>query len=161
MGGEAVVNVGPVQSVAEYQNVWMGQTGATDLSFGGGYMYVSYFLTGEHMVWVRKTGTIGRVEPFEDFFLVNCCRRGVGHGWGAWQVAVRGSYIDLNDDDIFGGYGRSITFGLNWYWNPYARMQFNYIYGDLSDRDANNDPAEPLFVDGHYSIIGTRFMIDF
>ncbi|MFV2069076.1 MAG: OprO/OprP family phosphate-selective porin, partial [Pirellulales bacterium] len=143
LGGEAVVNVGPVQWVAEYQNVWMGRDGGSDLSFGGGYTYVSYFLTGEHMVWNRKTGTLGRLVPFENFFLVNRGRDGVdgvGRGWGAWQVAVRGSYLDLNDEDILGGYGKSVTFGLNWYWNAYARMQLNYIYGNLSDRDASNDP---------------------
>ena len=162
LGLESVVNLGPVQWVAEYQNVWMGRSGhASDLFFSGGYTYLSYFLTGEHMVWEREKGTIGRTTPFENFFLVNGSQGGVSHGWGAWQVAVRGSYLDLNDDDILGGYGKNITFGLNWYWNAYARMQFNYIYGDLSHRDANNDPLDRNIVNGHYSIIGTRFMIDF
>ena len=44
------------------------------------------------------------------------------------------------------------TFGLNWYWNAYARMQFNYINGRI-DR-------EPLGV-GDYEIFGVRMMVDF
>lgn len=44
-----------------------------DLSFGGVYCYASYFLTGESMTWDRKSGQLGRVTPFENFFLVRTC----------------------------------------------------------------------------------------
>ena len=36
-----------------------------------------------------------------------------------------------------GGVGESITFGLNWYWNSNARMQFNYIYGNIYNNELN------------------------
>ena len=91
---------------------------------------------------------------FENFFLVDRCSGGHGHGWGAWQVAARYSYADFNDDNIFGGIGKSFTFGLNWHWTPYSRMQFNYIIGDIEDQGTN-------LVDANYNIIGSRFMVDF
>ncbi len=159
---EAAFNVGPFQFVGEHMNVFLQRdTGAgPDLYFHGGYAYISYFLTGEHIPWERKSGTLGRVKPFENFFLVNRCCGDTGGGWGAWQVAVRWSYGDLSDNDILGGVGESLTFGLNWHWNDNARMQFNYIYGDVSERSLT-DVNGLTFTGGDYHIIGSRFMIDF
>jgi phosphate-selective porin OprO/OprP len=156
LGLEGVVNVGPCQVVGEYQNLWLQRNGGRDLHFHGGYAYVSYFLTGEHIPWDRESGTLGRVEPFENFFLVNRCGGGTGSGCGAWQVAVRWSYADFSDEDILGGIGDSITGGLNWHWNAYARMQFNYIYGNIHSHEP---VAGQTF--GDYHILGTRFMVDF
>lgn len=159
LGLEAVVNVGAVQFVSEYQNIWLDRTGGSDLNFHGAYAYVSYFLTGEHIPWDRESGTLGRVKPFENFFLVDTCRDGVQGGLGAWQIAARYSYADFADDDILGGEAESFTAGLNWHWTPYSRMQFNYIYGEI-ENNADNAPAgAPDF--GDYHIIGTRFMVDF
>ena len=149
---ETVFNYGPFQAVAEYQESNVDRTGAEDLNFHGGYFYVSYFLTGEHIPWERKSGTLGRMKPFENFFRVRDCDCNTHTGWGAWQVAMRYSYADFNDLDIVGGDGEAFTLGLNWHWNPYARWQFNYIIGDVK--------REPLG-SGDYEIFGLRFMVDF
>ena len=113
------------------------------------------------MPWSRKSGTLGRIYPHEAFFLVKRCCGGCGHGMGAWQVAARYSYADFNDSDILGGVGEAFTLGLNWYWTPYARLQFNYINGEIRNRDINNDPADRNIVSGRYGIIGARAMVDF
>lgn len=159
LGLEGVINVGALQIVGEYQNVWMNRVAGNDLNFNGAYAYVSYFLTGEHIPWDRKSGTLGRVIPFENFFLVDRCCGGTGGGMGAWQVALRWSYADFSDDDIQGGVGESLTAGLNWHWTPYSRMQFNYIYGDIEQNDLNAAAGAPNF--GTYHILGTRIMVDF
>ena len=86
---EGVLNVGPVQFVSGFEHVWLQRQGGSDLSFHGAYAYVSYFLTGEHMPWNRRTGALGRIKPFENFFLVERCCGGSGGGWGAWQIAAR------------------------------------------------------------------------
>ncbi|MDG2015356.1 MAG: porin, partial [Pirellulaceae bacterium] len=135
------------------------RTGNDSVTFHGGYAQAAYFLTGEHMPWDRKTGTLGRIKPFENFFSVCDCDGFLQRGLGAWQVAARCSYADFSDQDINGGVGRSLTLGLNWYWNPYARMQFNYIFGNISDRGV--PPTAAPTVDGDYQIAGLRFMIDF
>ena len=158
LGLESVVNVGAAQWVGEYQFVSLNRSGANDLNLHGGYFYLSYFLTGEHIPWNRKTGCLGRVKPFENFFLVDTCCDGVRGGWGAWQLAARYSYLDLTDDDIQGGIGESVTAGVNWHWNPWARMQFNYIYGNIWD-NAGNAAGGVDF--GDYHILGARFMVDF
>lgn len=172
IGVEKVVNIGPVQIVGEYQNLFLQRDpGFRDLHLHGGYVYASCFLTGEHMPWNRKTGTLDRVKPHENFFLLDrCCgdtnRRGSGTGWGAWQAALRYSYADLNDSDgvagitnqdVFGGIGEAVSLGVNWLWNPYTRLQFNYITGTIRNR--NTIPGG--LVGGNYEILGARFMIDF
>ncbi|MCA9083274.1 MAG: hypothetical protein KDA81_04420, partial [Planctomycetaceae bacterium] len=127
-----------------------------DLQFRGGYVYVSYMLTGEHIPYERDSSTLGRLKPFENFFLVDHCSGGAASGMGAWGVAVRYSYLDLTDDNRLGGTGESVTGALNWYWTPYSKLQFNLIYGDIANRNINNDAFG-----GSYLIAGTRFAIEF
>jgi len=166
LGLENVWNFGSLQLVGEYQNIWLQRDAGfgRDLNLHGGYVYASYFLTGEHMPWKRSMGILGRIKPLENFFLVDTCNDGVQGGWGAWQIAYRWSYADFNDDNIQGGRGMSHTLGFNWYWNAYARMQFNAIYGEIDDAaisGGNNtgNPADAL--SGNYTILGARFMVDF
>lgn len=160
LGGlEYVLNVGPTQFVAEYQMVDVGRdAGFSDSYFHGGYFYVSYFLTGEHMPWNRQRGVLGRPRPFENFFMVCDCDGYRQRGLGAWQIAGRYSHADYNSGGVNGGRGNSFTFALNWYWNPYARMQFNYLVGAIDNRFV---VGEPGLYSGDYQIIGMRFMIDF
>lgn len=159
LGVEGVVNVGPVQVVGEHLETWVDRTGGPETRLHGSYAYVSYFLTGEHMPWERESGQLGRIKPFENFFLVDTCRGGCGHGLGAWQVAARWSYADFVDNDILGGIGESVTLGINWYWTPYARWQLNYIYGEIEQNDRNAAAGAPNF--GNYQVLGTRFCVDF
>ena len=169
LGLENVWNFGPLQLVGEYQNVWLERDAGfgPDLRFDGAYFYAAYFLTGEHMPWKRSAGVLDRIKPFENFFLVDTCSDGVKAGWGAWQLAYRISYADFNDDNIFGGRGLSHTLGLNWYWNAYARLQFNAIYGEIDDAaisDGDNDNDVPAAIpprSGNYTILGMRAMVDF
>jgi len=166
IGVEKVVNFGPLQIVGEYQNLFMQRDpGFRDLHIHGGYVYASYFLTGEYMPWNRKSGTLDRVKPHKNFFMVDRHCSGTDTGWGAWQIAVRYSYADFNDQDgvagitnqdVYGGLGESVTLGLNWLWNPNTRLQLNYIAGNIRDRDIDG-----ALVGGNYDIFGARFMIDF
>ena len=156
LGVENVWNFGPLQIAAEYQHLWVQRRENTQIYLHGGYLYFAYFLTGEHMPWDRESGTLERIRPFENFFLVNTCCDGVQSGWGAWQVAYRWSYADFTDQDILGGIGQSHTLGLNWYWTPYSRMKFNVGYGSIDD----HAPVAG-FTGGNYTFLGIRYMVDF
>ncbi len=156
LGVENVWNFGPLQIVAEYQNLWVQRRADSQVHLHGGYVYVAYFLTGEHMPWDRESGTLERIHPFENFFLVDTCCDGVQGGLGAWQLAYRWSYADFSDQDILGGVGNSHTLGLNWYWTPYSRMQFNVGYGTIDE----HAPVAGQTA-GDYTFIGARFMVDF
>lgn len=119
----------------------------------GYYFQGLYFLTGEHRAYNRKAGVFDRVKPYENFFLVDTCDGGIGHGWGAWQVGLRYSWLDLRDSGIDGGVVQDVTLGLNWFLNPNAKIQFNGLW---CDRDAPNAGA-----DGQFIGFGTRLAFDF
>jgi len=128
------------------------RTGAgASLFFPGAYSQVGYFLTGEHRPYDRTIGAIDRVKPFEDFFRVRT-NRGICTGIGAWEVAARWSWIDLNDADVQGGRLTDLTAGVNWYMNAYAKLQFNYIHAFLDN---------PTFGDSDTGIYAARVQMDF
>jgi phosphate-selective porin OprO/OprP len=96
----------------------------------GAYVEALYFLTGEHLQYDRQGGTFGRVgvAPYENAFAVSnpggCNHRGSG----AWQVGLRYNALDLNDPGLNGGIVQDFTAGLNWFWNPRSKVQWNYVY---------------------------------
>jgi len=101
----------------------------------------SYWLTGENRTY--SMGTFGRVKPKKNF--------GDGDGMGAWQVAARVSYIDLDDSGVEAGRMIDITLGTNWHLNPNARIMLNYVMAMPEVGDG----------DGAFNIFQTRFQIDF
>ncbi|WP_164102907.1 OprO/OprP family phosphate-selective porin [Candidatus Laterigemmans baculatus] len=165
VGFESITNIGSLQVTGEYLATFLQRDPvagpADDLAFHGGYIYASYFLTGEFIPYDRQSGTIERVVPHENFFLVDRCRGGTGKGWGAWQVAARYSYLDLTDSNIEGGIGHNVTFGLNWHWTPYSKVQTNLVLGTIDSREPVFDPVlGETFSGGDYAIFGSRFMLD-
>ena len=105
-----------------------------DPTFWGGYVQASYFLTGEHRGYDRRFGTFDRPVVKNRFNPKDCgggwdCAdrpSGAGARWGAWEVAYRYSYLDLNDNQIAGGQLGQHTWGLNWYFNDNFKVQFQY-----------------------------------
>jgi len=167
-GVEGVLNVNQLSVVGEYMGVTMQRTGASSLNFHGGYVYVAYWLTNDYSPWNRQRGVLGRTKPNENFFIVRT-DQGRERGWGAWQIAGRFSRGDFSDQGIQGGVGQSFGLALNWWWNPYARMQFNYINGSITDRNTNTSRGGPSggnqiatigTTSGSYNCFGTQFMID-
>lgn len=156
-GLEAAGNFGSLLVVSELMGTPVDRTGGPDLFFWGGYIYAAYFLTGEFQPYDRKAGVFDRPHPLENFFLVDrFTGGGTGSGWGAWEVAARYSYVDLTDRDIRGGRGSDVTLGLNWWFNPYAKVQFNYIFGDIS----GHAPVGG-YTGGQFTNFGTRMAMDF
>ena len=86
---------------------------------------------------------LGRVIPENPF--------GAG-GTGAWEIAARWSWLDLNDADVAGGALVTTTVGLNWYLNQYAKFQLNYIQAMLDSPTAGDSDA---------SIVAARAQVDF
>lgn len=143
VGAEFGAAVGSLTFQAEWLGAVLDQRGGSTLQFSGGYAKMAYVLTGEHHPYNRKNGVFTRVVPDAPF--------GKG-GCGAWEVAARWSYIDLNDDNIAGGKMNDLTFGLNWYLNKLTKMQFNYIHAFLDS---------PLASDADTDVYALRAQIDF
>lgn len=123
---------GPLSIQAEWHNARVSlreeeefpHDGSASLS--GFYVYVSYFLTGEHRAYNPATGVLGRVRPHANI-------GAEGRGLGAWELAARYSELDLNDGPVEGGHLRNATVGLNWYLNPNMKVMGSYIRADLKD----------------------------
>lgn len=125
------------------------------VQYHGGYMQLMYFLTGEHDNYDRKNGAFGRVKPRNNFFTPSKCHG--CRGSGAWQIGFRYNYLDLNDKGLNGGILNSYVLGLNWFWNPNMKWQFNY---SATDRDSSAVPGRELG-SGTIHGFGTRIALDF
>jgi len=119
---------------------------AGDPDFWGYYAFLSYFITGEHRNYNRSIGVFTGVEPQPVFHPTK-------GEWGAWELALRHSYVDLNDGDIKGGKESNFTTGLNWHHNRNVRVMFNYIHAYAKDR------ASPPVDNGRAHIFQTRFQL--
>ena len=124
---------GPLSVQAEYEWINVQRTSHANPTFNGGYIFVSYFLTGENRVFNRKSATFGRIVPFGNFFRVRTEDGFIEMGKGAWELGYRCSYLDLNDAGVYGGIVVDHTVGLNWYLNPYTKVMFDLIHSDARD----------------------------
>lgn len=143
LGPEAALVWGPFSVQSEWIAGFYNRSGgAADPTFQGLYVNASLFLTGEHRVYNRSAGAFDRVKPLENFFRIRGEDGCIVTGKGAWEIAYRYSYLDLNDAGIAGGIASDHTFGLNWYLTPYARMMFNYVHSDANLAGASDVPLD-------------------
>lgn len=119
-GFEAAAMYGPFSLQGEYVLTSVDRDAGGDLSFNGYYVYGSLFLTDDSRNYNGGKGTFEVIQPKRPFHLR-------GDGWGAWELALRFSGIDLNDKDIHGGNEQDLTAGLNWYPNSFVRLTANYV----------------------------------
>ncbi len=138
-GVEAAGVFGPFSVQAEYLAVDVSRdSGLQDYDFDGSYVSASWFLTGESRPYSAKKGKFGRVKP-------------KNKKYGAWELGLRYSTLDLDDADIQGGEEDNITLGLNWYATPNVRIMANYIDVDADVAGVDDDP----------NIFAMRAQIDF
>lgn len=119
-GIEMAAVLGPVSFQGEYQTNSVSRRDTevatyVDHDFSGYYAFVTWFPTGDIRPYFVSEGEFGRIYP--------------KHKWGAVELALRYSTLDLNDitttDAIKGGSAENITLGVNWYINPNHRIMFN------------------------------------
>jgi len=119
-----------------------GSASLPDPDFTGYYLQGSWMLTGESRRYNAATGSFQNPRPLVPF-------SGNG-GWGAWELAMRYSRMNLNfneglegaaatPDSVRGGDQQVWTFGVNWFPNPNMKVMLNYL---LIDVDRLN-PAGP------------------
>jgi len=130
-GVEAATVLGPFSVQGEYMRNFVESDATNDPSMWGYYAFVSYFITGEHRQYKMAEGRFDRIKVKRNFLAE-------GGGAGAWELALRYSYLNLNDELADGGILGDITAGVNWYLNPNTRLMFNYVYADLEDVDATS-----------------------
>lgn len=102
--------------------------------FSGWYVEGSWILTGERRRYSIANGSFGAPRPIAPFT--------AGGGLGAWELALRYSHTNLNDNPgqagrappaggVRGGEQSILGVGLNWFLSSNARMSFNYLNVDV------------------------------
>jgi phosphate-selective porin OprO/OprP len=107
---------------------------AQSYTFQGGYLQLAYTLTGENRAYDKRNGALARDYfkngPYTNFWLTRDEDGGFNWGWGAWEVASRWTYVNLNDGSgttmIRGGEMQGIGIILNWYMHRNMKMQFQF-----------------------------------
>ena len=127
---------GPFSLQGEYLWKTVSRNAGSDLDFSGGYIMGSWFITGESKKYSVKNASLGQIKPNSTL---------MDGGLGAWELAARYSYIDLEEDDILGGDQSDLTIGLNWYPNSNVRFMFNYVkvLDVSSDKEDSFDNVSP------------------
>ncbi|HVX13394.1 MAG TPA: porin [Pirellulales bacterium] len=164
---------------AHFQAEWLA-TSLQTIGFGnafltGAYIQCGYFLTGENCGYNRQFGVMDyNCKPFTEFFGLGR-GKGIG-GWGAWETAFRWDYLSLpsvgqtppsaaavaagttnagtSGSNANPGTLNMATAALNWWWNQYTRVQFNYI-------NVWNNSSFPVYGKSFTGIFGARFQVEF
>ncbi len=119
------------QSEALFSHVDRKDGGVND--FWGAYAQMGYYLTGEVRPYLHNSGVLGRVTPLDPVTSSS--------GWGAWEVVVRYSYIDLTSGSVQGNQLAAWSTGVNWYLNRNLKWQATYSRSTLYS--PNSDPMAP------------------
>jgi phosphate-selective porin OprO and OprP len=153
---ETAAVYGPLTFQAEYtanvvNNAFLGNNSGGNLYFGAAYVEGLVLLTGESRTFNPKVAFFNRVVPKRPLRLkpTDC----EGYGFGAWELGVRYTYVDLSNKSVQTGRLDAVTLGLNWYLNTAAKIQFNY---DITQRSAT-----PNLAQGTIHGFGTRCAFDF
>lgn len=147
VGSELFYILGPASLQAEYtwafiEDAVVKNVKYNSLPFEGGYVQLSYILTGENRLYDRRLGRLGPTYlsgPYTPFWLVrdengDCC-----WGTGAWEVAGRYSYLNLDDSVVTGGKTEAYTLGVNWYLNVNTYVRFEYLHQNVFGGGPNPD----------------------
>ena len=122
---EVALVAGAFSLQGEYMRALVDGSPGSNLGFQGGYVQVSFFLTGENRADKTPGAAFSGVRPGRNFL-------GRGGGCGVWEIGLRYSALDLNEEEVRGGELRDVTVGLNWYLNPNTRVAMNYVRADLA-----------------------------
>lgn len=98
--------------------------GNPDFSADGFYVFGSWVVTGESRPYAN--GNVGNIKP-----------KGT---WGAVELLLRYSELDLNDGPIRGGKEHDVTLGANWYLTQHFKFQANYIWATSERGNLALDP---------------------
>ena len=124
-GLEALWIAGPWSVQGELLRADVSRFGGNpDFEAGGGYVFGSWVLTGESRPY--SGGNVGNIKP-----------KG---RWGAWELLLRYSALDLNDGPVRGGKEHDWTLGANWYLTQHFKFQANYIQATSDKGSLSLDP---------------------
>jgi phosphate-selective porin OprO/OprP len=143
-GADTIIRGGVEASLVRGRFSWQSELlaarverdAAPAASFWGAYINASWFLSDDRRNYDLGQGKFAPQDVSNPLF---------NGGWGAFEVAARASYVDLQDVDVNGGRETNLTLGLNWYLNDQLRLTGNVIKVlDVDRPDSEFDGIDPL-----------------
>lgn len=114
---EASVRRGPIWLHGEYLRSAVAAPDLGDPVLYGYHLTGSWIVTKEMRVYNRRSAVFGPVPVARSVYQ---------NGWGALELALRWSYLDLTDAQISGGEMGILSTGLNWWLTPYFSFSLYY-----------------------------------
>ena len=129
---EASWRKGPYWLAAEYVSNEVDASALGDPHFTGYHVTASWILSGEMRGYNKRAGILGPVP------VAKTVNQG---GWGAWEVGVRWSDLDLTDGLIDGGEMDILSLGLSWWLTPVFNFNMNYRFITLDRFGVEGDSS--------------------
>ena len=125
-GLEGLWIAGPWSLQGEWLREDVSRTGANpDYAASGAYVFGSWVLTGESRPYAA--GNTNNIKP--------------KNPWGAFELLLRYSEVDLNDAPVQGGREHDWTLGANWYLTSHFKFQANYVKAYSDEGNLSLDPT--------------------
>ena len=131
VGIDVAWDTGPFLFVAEHVEARAKSAENGNPRFTGDYLMASWVVTGESRPYHRPTGTTGLITPASRY--------------GAIELVVRYTRLDMNDEPINGGELRKWHFGANWWVSPQWKVGLSWGDADLDRDDLTGKTTMLLF----------------
>ena len=129
---EASWRKGPYWLHAEYVDNDVNAPAVGNPDFSGYHVTASWILSGEMRAYNKRAGILGPVPVAKTVNL---------GGWGAWEVGVRWSDLDLTDGLIDGGKMDILSLGFSWWLTPVFNFNMNYRFITLDRFGVEGDSS--------------------
>ncbi len=150
---QAALVLGPLSFQAEWEGTRIEQIGGGPVFLQGGYVFASYFITGEHREYDKQLGTFGETHVRSPFV----CMEGednLARGPGAWELTARWAYLNFDSPNLalapnglkVGNSLTTLTLGVNWYLSNNARLMFNYVRAIPVDPNFGSSSADSFTI---------------
>ncbi|WP_255367334.1 porin [Dyella sp. OK004] len=134
-GVEALWIEGPWSAQGEYLDERIKRDGGRPKVEGHGYyVFATWTLTGESRYYSDGNVADRRYSGRNQAVIRP------SQAWGAVELALRYSQIDLDDGAVLGGHEHNWTVGANWYLGEHLKFQANVIRASTERRHVRVDP---------------------
>ena len=110
-----------------------------DPVLGGYHVTASWILSGEMRPYNRRSGVFGRVPVARSVYQ---------GGWGAWEVALRFSELDLTDGAIEGGEMQILSATAKWWLTTFFSFDTQYRHIELDRQPFERNVEEQVGLRG-------------
>jgi phosphate-selective porin OprO and OprP len=131
-GAEVAYGLGPFSAQAEYVLRQLNLTAGDTADIKGGYLQLTWTLTGEPRQYKPYPARFDRVLPSDE------------HSFGAVELVARVDHVDLDQPAGPTATAETIAVGANWYINSHLHLMLDYVSGKGDEFAATEDTGSAV-----------------